>query len=370
MLKNKLVDYYTKKDKKITHIERINRLLYALRQMNQPYVLSNDCTKVLSYLFYQKRQLEGLVTRSTGKWYTVLLDNGKYMACRIKGKFRLGKFKLTNPIAVGDHVWIEPEAGQDTGMITKLHPRQNYVLRQSTRKRHFMHLIAANIDQACLVVTIQNPVLKPGFIDRFLLTTEMHNIPSYIIVNKLDIYTEEDLQIYAGIKALYNKIGYETLLVSAETGEGVEEVKALLKDKISLFSGHSGVGKSSLVNAIETDLDIATQIISDYSGKGMHTTTYAQMHQLSFGGQLIDTPGIKEMGFINMEPMDVAHNFREIFKFSKHCKYTDCLHHNEPDCAVKSAVESGDISILRYQSYLSVLEDVQDQNYWERQTDW
>lgn len=314
--------------------------------------------------------MKGLVVKSTGKWYTVLVDEDNYMSCRIKGKFRLGKLKLTNPIAVGDHVWVEPEKGQDTGMITKLFPRQNYVLRQSTRKRHFMHLIAANIDQACLIVTIKSPTLKPGFIDRFLLTTESHNIPSYIVVNKADIHDEESNLIYSNLKQMYEEIGYQTLLVSAEQREGIDTLKALLKDKITLLSGHSGVGKSSLVNAILGDENIHTQEISDYSGKGMHTTTFAQMHLLPFGGQIIDTPGIKEMGFINMEPMDVAHNFREIFDLSEHCKYANCLHNNEPNCAVKEAVESGAISILRYQSYLSVLDDVQNQNYWERETDW
>ena len=310
------------------------------------------------------------MTRSTGKWYTVKLEDQRSMQCRIKGKFRLGKFRLTNPIAVGDKVWVEQEKGLDTGMIAKLFPRQNYVLRQSTRRKHHMHLIAANIDQACIIVTIQNPMLKPGFIDRFLLTTESHNIPSYIIVNKADIYTDNDLAIQKGLAQLYEEIGYKTILVSAQTGEGIDTLKELLKDKKTLLSGHSGVGKSSLVNAIQPGLKIDTQEISDYSGKGMHTTTFAQMYDLAIGGEIIDTPGIKEMGFINMDPQDVAHNFREIFDMSEHCKYANCLHVNEPQCAVKEAVEAGAISILRYQSYLSILDDVMGQNSWERQTDW
>lgn len=314
--------------------------------------------------------MNGIVTKSTGKWYTVLLENGSSIPCRIKGKFRLGKLKLTNPIAVGDRVGIEPEEGLKTGMIAKLHPRENYVLRQSTRRKHYMHLLAANIDQAFIIVTIRFPALKPGFIDRFLLTTESHNIPTYIIVNKSDLYVENDLEIYGGLKALYQEIGYETLLVSAETGEGLETLKEILKDKTTLISGHSGVGKSSLVNQIDTSLDLQTQEVSDYSGKGMHTTTFAQMYALEEGGHIIDTPGIKEMGFINMEPMDVAHNFREFFKYSEHCKYSNCLHVNEPHCAVKTAVEEGNISILRYQSYLSIFEEIMSQNYWERQTDW
>ncbi|WMX16977.1 MULTISPECIES: ribosome small subunit-dependent GTPase A [unclassified Aureispira] len=314
--------------------------------------------------------MEGIVTKSTGKWYIVKLEDGRLMNCRIKGKFRLGKFKLTNPIAVGDKVWVEQEKGLDTGMIAKLFPRENYVLRQSTRRKHYMHLIAANIDQAFIIVTIQDPMLKPGFIDRFLLTTESHNIPTYIIVNKADIYTDDDMAIFNGLKQLYAEIGYQTKLVSAETGTGIEDLKELLKDKTTLLSGHSGVGKSSIVNCIQDNLELDTQEISEYSGKGMHTTTFAQMHELEFGGVIIDTPGIKEMGFINMDPADVAHNFREIFEMSEHCKYGNCMHMNEPHCAVKEAVESGAISILRYQSYLSILEDVMGQNSWERLTDW
>ncbi len=298
------------------------------------------------------------------------MEDNRLMDCRLKGKFRLGKLKLTNPIAVGDRVFVEQEKGLETGMISKLFPRENYVLRQSTRKKHYMHLLAANIDQAFIIVTIQHPMLTPGFLDRFLLTTESHNIPSYIIVNKADIYTEDDQLIQKGLADLYDQIGYPTVLVSAFTGEGIDTLKALLKNKTTLLSGHSGVGKSSIINSIQKDLDITTQEVSEYSGKGTHTTTFSQMYPLEQGGDIIDTPGIKEMGFINMEPIDVAHNFREIFDCSEHCKFGDCLHINEPNCAVKEAVESGAISILRYQSYLSVLEDVLGQNSWERHTDW
>lgn len=314
--------------------------------------------------------MEGIVTKSTGKWYDVQLENGQMMPCQIKGKFRLDKVKLTNPIAVGDKVEIMPEKGQKTGMIVKLFPRQNYVLRQSTRNRRLMHLLAANIDQAFVIVTIQHPTLKPGFIDRFILTTETHEIPTYIIVNKADLYDEDDMELYHGLAAIYNEIGYPTLLVSAETGEGIDALKEILKDKITLLSGHSGVGKSSLVNAIQPGLEIDTKEISDYSGKGVHTTTFAQMHNLDFGGQIIDTPGIKELGFINIEPTDVGHNFREIWAASKDCKFSNCLHINEPHCAVKNAVETGEISPLRYQSYLSIMDDVLNQNSWEIETEW
>lgn len=312
---------------------------------------------------------EGLITRSTGSWYQVRLDDGKTLSARIKGKFRLEDKRITNPIAVGDRVRLGIER-DGTGIIQELLPRRNYVLRRSTHKKHFLHLIASNLDQVFLIVTLRYPNLKPGFIDRFILTTESHDIPTYIIVNKADLYDEDDLEDFSGLKYIYEKIGYKVLLVSAETGEGVEQLREILRDKITLLSGHSGVGKSSLVNAIEPGLDLRTSEISDYSEKGQHTTTFAEMHALNGGGSLIDTPGIKEFGFINLTPEDVAHNFKEIFETSQQCKYGNCRHQNEPICAVKKAVEEGQISPLRYQSYLSILEEVQEQNHWERKTDW
>ncbi|MCP4440321.1 MAG: ribosome small subunit-dependent GTPase A [Aureispira sp.] len=316
--------------------------------------------------------MKGTITKSTGSWYMVRLDSDEVLRCSIKGKFRLKGVKLTNPIAVGDSVEVEQGQGMEDGMgiITKLHPRRNYVLRQSTRKRHYMHMLACNIDQAFLVTTIAHPMLKPGFIDRFLLTTATHDIPTYIIVNKADAYDEGELEMYGGLSVIYGDIGYKTLLVSAEQGDGIDKLRTLLKDKRTLVCGHSGVGKSSLVNAVQPNLELFTQEVSDYSGKGMHTTTFAEMYNLDFGGELIDTPGIKELGFINMEPMDVAHNFKEFFEHSKNCKFNNCMHLNEPHCAVKNAIEEGYISPLRYQNYLGIMEEVMGQNYWERKTDW
>lgn len=310
--------------------------------------------------------MQGLIVKSTGTWYKVRLDNGKLMDCRIKGKFRLKGYKLTNPVAVGDIVTVEPEEGQDTGMITEVLPRRNQVLRRSPRQKHYMHLIASNIDQAMLIVTIKHPMVKPGFIDRFLLTTESYDIPTYIIFNKADLYDEDDLLFYKALSIIYGNIGYQTILVSALEGDGLDNLRKLLKDKTTLISGHSGVGKSSLVNAIETELGLQTGEISDYTEKGMHTTTFAEMFPLEFGGNIIDTPGIKELGFINMEPKDVGHNYPEIFKYSKECKFNNCLHLNEPKCAVKEAVEEEEIHFIRYQSYLSILEEVMDQKHWER----
>jgi ribosome biogenesis GTPase len=310
--------------------------------------------------------MQGTIIKSTGTWYLVRTPDGHIWNCRIKGKFKLKDYKLTNPVAVGDEVKFDAEGEADSGIIHDILPRKNFVLRRSTRQKHFMHLIACNVDQAFIIVTIRRPNIKPGFIDRFLLTTESYDIPTYIIFNKADIYDEDDLLMYKALSIIYKGAGYQTLLVSALNGEGLEELKTLLKDKTTLISGHSGVGKSSLVNAIQPQLHLRTDDISDYTDKGTHTTTFAEMFELDFGGRIIDTPGIKELGFLNMKPMDVAHNFPEIFALSPNCKYKNCVHINEPHCAVKDAVESEDIHSIRYQSYLSIMEEVMDQNHWER----
>ena len=310
---------------------------------------------------------KGIIVRSTGSWYQVRLEDRTQLNCRIVGKIRLAGIKTTNPLAVGDEVSITIEDNEErTGIIKKILPRRNQVLRQSPRKKHQLHLIAANVDQAVLMVTIAQPKLKQGFIDRFLLMTEPYNIPTTIIFNKADVYTEGDLAVYEYLKNLYQKIGYNVLLVSAMERTGIEEFRDLLKDKTSLIGGQSGVGKSTLVNALQPSLQLKTMEISDYSGKGQHTTTFAEMHDLEFGGYIIDSPGIKTLSFNNLEPLDVAHNFREIFEMSKNCKFSNCMHRNEPKCAVKDAVESEEISELRYNNYLLILGEVEDQNYWER----
>jgi len=313
---------------------------------------------------------KGIVIKSTGSWYDVKLDNGQIVPCRIQGKFRLGTLKLTNPVAVGDIVQVNIEGEEDlVGTIRKIENRRNYVLRQSPRKKHFVHLIASNVDQAIVIVSMREPDIKVGFIDRFLMMTEPYDIPVTIVFNKADIHTEDDIPFLTYLRTIYENIGYKTLITSNKTLEGIEELKLVLKDKLSLISGQSGVGKSTLINSLDPSLEIKTQEISDYSGKGQHTTTFAEIHELPFGGQIIDTPGIKTLGFNYLEEMDVAHNFREFFELSKNCKFRDCMHINEPSCAVKEALEEERISSLRYDNYLAILKEIEDQNYWEIQTD-
>jgi ribosome biogenesis GTPase len=312
----------------------------------------------------------GTVIKSTGSWYNVKQSNGSVVLCRIVGKFRLGGMPLTNPVAVGDKVDFEMEPNSSNGVIRAILPRKNYVLRQSPRKKHDLHILASNLDLAIVIGTIVQPNLKQGFIDRFLLVTEPYNIPTIIIFNKSDLYTADDMAIFGYMRSIYERIGYSVLLTSAVNGGGIQALKNLLAGKTTLIAGQSGVGKSTLINAIQPNLDLRTTELSDYSGKGRHTTTFAEMFELSNGGAIIDTPGIKTLSFNHLEPLDVAHNFREFFPLSEKCKFGGkCLHHSEPGCAVKDALEKGEVSELRYQNYLGILEEIEDQNYWERHKD-
>lgn len=314
--------------------------------------------------------MEGLIIRSTGSWYDVRLASGDTIPCRILGKFRLNGKKLTNPVAVGDKVLIDLEEENDgeskRGVIKEILDRKNYVIRQSPRKKHFLHVLAANIDQALLIVTIRDPKLKQGFIDRFLLMTEPYNIPVHIIFNKGDIYTDDDLMTYQYLKDIYEKIGYNCYITSALENKGIKQLTDAIEGKVSLISGQSGVGKSSLLNRLHPDLDLKTKDISSYTGKGQHTTTFAEMFDIDDNTKIIDSPGIKTLSFNHMEIQDVAHNFKEFFEASSSCKFDDCTHRNEPKCAVKESIENGEISELRYGNYLQLLQEVEDQNYWER----
>lgn len=317
----------------------------------------------------ERQTVEGRVYKATGSWYTVRIDGtDTYIQARIKGKFRLEGFRLTNPVAVGDRVVVE-RVSEEEGVIKEILPRKNYVVRQSPRKKYHLHLIAANIDQAALIVTIRYPNLKPGFIDRYLLMTEPYEIPVLIVFNKRDLYDEEDLEVYQYLSEIYTDIGYSTMLISARTGEGVEEFKEALKGKITLLGGQSGVGKSTLINAIAPGLNLKTRELSRHTGKGQHTTTFAEMFDLDFGATIIDTPGIKNLSFNHLDPQHVTDNFREIFRYAQQCKFSNCTHRNEPACAVKKAVEEGKISELRYVNYLTILEEVESQKAWERLDD-
>jgi ribosome biogenesis GTPase len=304
-----------------------------------------------------------LVVKSTGSWYDLVLENGERVKARMVGKFRLGAYKLTNPVAVGDMVDVLIKG--ESVSIKKVHSRKNYIVRQSPRKKHYLHLLASNIDQAVLITTIVNPKLKQGFIDRFLLMTEPHNIPVVIIFNKSDLYSEEDLSIYQYLHDIYTDIGYEVRLCSAENGHGIEQIAKDLEGKLSLIAGQSGVGKSTIVNAIEPGLELKTDELSDYTGKGQHTTTFAEMLTLSNGGRIIDTPGLKTLSFNNLQVQDVSHNFREFFEESVRCRFNDCLHMNEPGCAVLKAIEEGRISELRHMNYEQIISEIEDQNRWE-----
>jgi len=286
------------------------------------------------------------------------------------GKFRLEDKKVTNPVAVGDYVLIQEEAGEETGTIKEILDRKNYVIRQSPRKKHYLHILAANIDLAVLIMTIRFPRLKQGFIDRFLLMTEPYDIPVHICFNKADLYDETDLEVYEQLKAIYEDISYTCHLVSAETGEGLDGLTEFLVGKTSLMSGQSGVGKSTLISKLFPTIELRTQELSDFTGKGQHTTTFAEMFEPEEGTRIIDTPGIKTLSYNHFELHDVAHNFREIFEYSKQCKFDNCLHRDEPKCAVKHAVENSEISVLRYQNYLQILDEVDDQNYWEINTNY
>lgn len=306
--------------------------------------------------------MNGLVIKNTGSWYLVRTDEQKNFECKIKGSFRLKGIRTTNPIAVGDRVVFDVDT-EGFGLISEIQERKNYIVRKSSNLSKQAHIIAANLDQTYLVVTINYPETTTVFIDRFLATAEAYRVPAKLIFNKTDLYSAEELEYLDSLISLYSSIGYECLKVSSFTGEGIEELRESLKDKITLFSGHSGVGKSTLINSVEENLLAKTSEISEYHNKGMHTTTFSEMYELSKGGFLIDTPGIKGFGMVYMEEKEVSHYFPEIFAVSKDCRFGNCTHVQEPGCAVLEAVSNHWISQSRYLSYLNILEDLKGGKY-------
>jgi len=296
-----------------------------------------------------------MVVKSTGSWYSVRTSNGEYLDCRIRGKFRIKDLKSTNPIAVGDIVLLSKEA--DDYLIYEILERKNYIVRKSVNLSKQVHIIASNIDQAFLIVTLASPSTSVGFIDRFLVTAEAYQIPTILVFNKVDLYDEFDREYHDEIVEMYTTAGYECIETSALEELNIAALTTMMKDKVTLLSGHSGVGKSTLVNVIDSELDIATQQVSDAHQKGMHTTTFAEMYALDFGGFIIDTPGIKGFGLVDVEESELADYFPEMRSIKGSCKFHNCKHVNEPKCAVKNAVENNAIHPVRYDSYLAILED-------------
>lgn len=299
---------------------------------------------------------KGIILKSTGSSYKVLIDGGKIIDCSVKGKLRIKELRITNPIAVGDNILFETDIKNNSGIITEVVDRKNYILRKATNLSKHSQIIAANIDQVFLMITIILPETPVEFIDRFLISAEAYRVPAKIIINKIDLYKVEDIAKMEYLEALYSKIGYECIRLSLKDKTNLEALKQLMKDKVSLISGNSGVGKTTLLNSLYPELNLKTAEISDYHKQGKHITTFPEMHKMPFGGFVIDTPGIRGFGVVDMKKNEIYHFFREIFKMSKYCRFNNCLHLDEPGCAVREAVESGEIDFLRYKSYLNILE--------------
>jgi ribosome biogenesis GTPase len=308
--------------------------------------------------------LRGLVVKNTGSWYLIHTEDNRSIEAKLKGNFRLKGIQSTNPVSVGDRVMIEENA-EGAALIYEIEDRKNYLIRRASNLSKQSHILAANIDQAFLVATVNYPVTTTAFIDRFLATTEAYRIPALIVFNKTDRYDSDDTEYLEGLIHLYETIGYRCYRLSALEEKDISFIYNLLRDKITLFSGHSGVGKSTLVNRLIPDAQQKTQSISEYHKKGMHTTTFSEMIALPEGGYIIDTPGIKGFGVFDMEGVEISHYFPEIFRFSHDCRFNNCMHRTEPGCAVRKALESHYISESRYQSYLSILEDKNESKYRE-----
>ena len=308
--------------------------------------------------------MKATVYKSTGSWYIVQSEEGKVLNARILGKFKIDGLTSTNPIAVGDQVTVETENELEGSVtITEIEDRKNYITRTSPANKHKHHIIASNIDQSLLFATLKDPKTSQGFIDRFLITSEAYRIPSIIVFNKSDLYKEKELEKFGEVRSIYEAIGYKVMGMSIEKNIGVEEVKNLLKYKTTLLSGHSGVGKSSFINTIFPELQLKTQDVSGWSGKGLHTTTFAEMFNLPFGGRVIDTPGIRELGLVDIPKQELSHYFPEMRALINDCQFNNCMHTNEPGCAVKVAVQQGIIHIDRYISYCNILDKIEEKSY-------
>lgn len=309
--------------------------------------------------------MTGTVYKSTGSWYIVKAEDGRWFECRIKGKFRIKGIKSTNPVAVGDVVDFDLDTKSDveTGVITNIHPRENYIVRKSVNLSKQTHIIASNVDTVFLLVTLNNPPTFTAFIDRFLVTAEAYHIKAVLLFNKIDTYNEEEILEIRYLAAIYREIGYECVGISAITGKNVDTVKEMMEGKTCMFTGHSGVGKSTLVNAIEPTLDLKTKQISVQHSQGQHTTTFAEMFDLGFDARIIDTPGIKGFGIVDMEREEIGDYFPEFFALKSECKFNNCLHLEEPKCAVKAALENDEIPWSRYKSYTQMLAGDDDQHY-------
>lgn len=308
--------------------------------------------------------MKALVYKSTGSWYVVKSEAGKVMNARIKGVFRIDGVTSTNPIAVGDEVEVEMENEiEQTVTITEIYPRRNYIARATPHQNKERHIVASNLDQLLLFATLKEPRTSQGFIDRFLVAAEAYHVPPVIVFNKSDLYRKKEIQLFEERKAMYESIHYKVLLTSVANNTGVEELKDTLKDKTTLLSGHSGVGKSTFINAIFPELGLRTREVSGWSGKGMHTTTFAEMFDLPFGGRIIDTPGIREFGITDLDKQELSHYYPEMRELLNKCQFNNCIHVNEPGCAVKHAVEEEKISVERYISYRNILDSMEEKSY-------